>query len=118
MIILVEEKEKMKRHAILFMLLELVITMDAGVLPTKGKERVMHDGPKVAIRSTALNVVSRQKSSDLHEIYLTPYRYVSSTCSFQSSVIENAIDTSPIYIIHSGAQANLSRPRGFLATNK
>ncbi len=46
----------------------------------KGKERVMHDGPKVLIKSTALqhaNVVSRQKNSDLHEIYLAPYRYVS-----------------------------------------
>ncbi len=71
----------MKRHLLssLLMLLELLALMDAAVLlPGSGsKERVMHDGPKVAIKSTAFNIVSRQKNSDLHEIYLTPYRYVS-----------------------------------------
>jgi hypothetical protein len=66
----------------------LVVVMIAGQLTEsavlsgkgKGKERVMHDGPKVLIKSTALqhaNIVSRQKNSDLHEIYLAPYRYVS-----------------------------------------
>ena len=66
---------KMKR---LFLLQLALVLMDAAVLPgSGGKERIMHDGPKVAIKSTALNIVSRQKNSDLHEIYLTPYRYVS-----------------------------------------
>ena len=48
-------------------------------------EKNMHDGPKVLIKSTALEhqpqhhqaISSRQKNSDLHEIYLAPYRYVS-----------------------------------------
>lgn len=78
----------MKRH--LLMLLELIVLMDAAFLPSsKGKERVMPDGPKVAIKSTALNIVSRQKNSDLHEIYLTPYRYVSTLTYLNFSVRAN-----------------------------
>lgn len=66
------------------MMVALVIgSTESAVLSGKGKERIMHDGPKVLIKSTALqhhqqtNIVSRQKNSDLHEIYLAPYRYVS-----------------------------------------
>lgn len=39
-----------------------------------GGERMLFNGPKVLIKSAAL---SSRKRSDLHEIYLAPYRYVS-----------------------------------------
>lgn len=107
----------MKKHLIIIVLLELIFNLDAAVLPSKGKERIMQDGPKVAIRSTALNIISRQKNSDLHEIYLTPYRYVStSDLLAQSPVIENAIDT--ICIIHSSTSQPLKVIDGFLPTEK
>lgn len=75
----------MKRYQTIVMALviaELMATeaaVLAGGIRSKGKERVMHEGPKVLIKSTALtsNIVSRHKNSDLHEIYLAPYRYVS-----------------------------------------
>lgn len=76
---------KMKRYqsiVIAVLIAELIVT-DAAVLAgssrNKGKERVMHEGPKVLIKSTSLksNIVGRHKNSDLHEIYLAPYRYVS-----------------------------------------
>lgn len=74
----------MKRDLIGLVL--LAVSMEAAImLPSTGIERVMHDGPKVAIKSTAMNIIGRQKNSNLHEIYLTPYRYVSaSTCMLPS----------------------------------
>lgn len=38
-----------------------------------GGERMLFNGPKVLIKSAAL---SSRKRSDLHEIYLAPYRYI------------------------------------------
>ncbi|XP_057379708.1 uncharacterized protein LOC130702053 [Daphnia carinata] len=74
---------------------ELMVT-DAAVLAggirTKGKERVMHEGPKVLIKSTALtsNIVSRHKNSDLHEIYLAPYRYIEKEAKAVATFMEAA----------------------------
>lgn len=70
----------------MFVITLMATVSESAVLPSgKGKERIMHDGPKVLIKSTALEhqpqhhqaISSRQKNSDLHEIYLAPYRYVS-----------------------------------------
>ena len=69
----------------MFVITLMAAVTESAVLSGKGKERIMHDGPKVLIKSTALQhqpqhhqaISSRQKNSDLHEIYLAPYRYVS-----------------------------------------
>nr|AZM68720.1 Cu/Zn-superoxide dismutase [Daphnia tibetana] len=87
---------------IALLIAELIVT-DAAVLAgssrNKGKERVMHEGPKVLIESTALksNIVGRHKNSDLHEIYLAPYRYIEKETKAVATFMEAA------YFNNSGA---------------
>lgn len=57
----------------------------------RGKEKVLPEGPKVAIKSLALNAPNSFKrrmtngsGGNLHEIFITPYRYVSLPLQFVS----------------------------------
>jgi hypothetical protein len=64
--------------ALLIVAFVVLMTESAFLPPAKGNLKIMHDGPKVAIKSFSLNTRQRTKSgSDLHEIYVAPYRFVS-----------------------------------------
>lgn len=90
----------------MFVITLMATVTESAVLPSgKGKERIMHDGPKVLIKSTALQhqpqhhqaISSRQKNSDLHEIYLAPYRYIEKEVKAVATFMEAA------YFNNSGA---------------
>lgn len=72
-----------KKMSFLIYCILLVITVSSRIegAPQKkelisgsGRERVVPDGPKLSIKSIPS---STRQRSDLHEIYLAPYRYVS-----------------------------------------
>jgi len=54
---------------------------NVGQLSPQSTVRIMPEGPKVAIKSTAMNMGiktgnGRLRSSDFHEVFLMPYRYL------------------------------------------